>query len=102
MRLERRDCTIPGWLCEHPPRCYDRVTSANFKSSFNFSSHLTQIVTAFVNILVNRGYMLKIWPGEVGGEGGGTNGCWVPVCSTKTIYFKIYFKNESQSITINS
>ena len=52
-----------------------RVTSANFISSLNFSYYLTQIVTDFVNILVNRGYMLKIWPGEVGGEGGGTNGC---------------------------
>ena len=50
----------------------DKVTSANLISPLNFSYHLTQIVTAFVNILVDRGYMLKIWPGEVGGEGGGT------------------------------
>ena len=53
----------------------DRVTSVNLISSLNFYYHLTQMVTDFVNILVNRGNMLKIWPGEVGGEGGGTNGC---------------------------
>ena len=43
--------------------------------------------------------MLKIWPGEVGGEGGGTKSGWVHVCSTKTIYFKIIFEKwemESQ------
>ena len=53
----------------------DRVISVNFISSLNFYYHLTQIVIAFVNILVYRGYMLKIWTWEVGGEGGGTNGC---------------------------
>ena len=77
----------------------DRVTSVNFISSLNFYYHLTQIVTAFVNILVNRGYMLKIWPGEVGGEGGGTKSGWVHVCSTKTIYFKIIFEKwEMESL----
>ena len=53
----------------------DKVTSANLIPPLNFSYHFTQIVIAFVNILVNRGYIVKIWPGEVGGEGGGTNGC---------------------------
>ena len=66
---------MTSWASSKRLYSQDKVTSANFMYPLNFSYYLTQIVTAFVNILVNRGYMLKIWPGEVGGEGGGTNGC---------------------------